>query len=68
MWIAGLTISNMTAYPAVLAARTELDSLQVATALDELQERGLVESDDAVDLTPKGRVYVQRPENLSRRR
>ncbi|AZO83690.1 hypothetical protein BOO88_10570 [Stutzerimonas stutzeri] len=68
MWVAALTISNMTAYSVVLVARTELDSLQVATALDELQERGLVESDDTVDLTPKGRVYVQRPENLSRSR
>ncbi|WP_447890106.1 hypothetical protein [Pseudomonas hormoni] len=68
MSVAGLTISKMEAYPLVLENCTELDRLQTATALDELLEHGLIVIDDSVELTPKGRVYVQLPESLSRRR
>lgn len=68
MWVAGLTISNMNAFPLVLADRAGLDRLQVATALDELEDQGLIEYNDTVELTRQGRVYVQLPENLSRRR
>jgi len=68
MWVAGLTINNMVAYPPILADRVGLDPLQMGTALDELQEQGLIEFDDSVDLTPRGRVYVQHPDNLKRRR
>lgn len=68
MWVAGLTISNMNAFPFVLADRAGLDRLQVATALDELEDQGLVENNDTVELTRQGRVYVQLPESLSRGR
>jgi len=68
MWVAGLTISNMNAFPIVLADRAGLDRLQVATALDELEDQGLIEYNDTVELTRQGRVYVQLPESLSRSR
>ena len=68
MWVAGLTISNMDAFPIVLADRAGLDRLQVASALDELEDQGLIEHNEIVELTRQGRVYVQLPESLSRSR
>ncbi|WP_338807298.1 hypothetical protein V8U11_12005 [Pseudomonas chlororaphis] len=66
MWVAALTINNMNAFPTVLANRAGLDHLQVATALDELEDQGLIKQDDTVELTRKGRAYVQHPESLNR--
>lgn len=68
MWVAGLTINNMEAFPMVLGDRAGLDRLQVATALDELEDQGLIEHNDTVELTRQGRVYVQLPESHSRSR
>ena len=66
MCVAGLTISNMNAFPIVLTDRLGLDRLQVATALDELEDQALIEHNGTVELTRQGRVYVQLPKSLKR--